>query len=101
MAFKTRGSAGRTVKPGGDIVASTAGEFRKKLMRLTGRGVKELTIDLKGVNTLDAVGLWVLIAAHNSLERSGGMLKIKNPSEGIFRLLTNLKLDQTFEVIAV
>lgn len=86
------------VKPGCDIVASGAEELKKKLLTLVKRGVKDLTIDLAGVEVMDSMGLGVVIAAHNSISGLGGKLKIVNASEDIFQLFRTMRLDQHFEV---
>ena len=89
----------RTVKPGKDIVASMAEEFRGKLLKLVKQGIKEITIDLDNVEMVDSVGLGVLIATHNSLDDAGGGLKLKNVSDDIYNLMKTMRLDQHFDVI--
>ena len=90
----------KSVKPGKDIIASMADDFRKKLHKLVKDGIRELTIDLAGVKMVDSVGLGVLIAAHNSLDDIGGKLKVKNASDDICSLMKTMRLDQHFEVKA-
>ena len=98
---KAKKTTKKTVKPGKDIVASMAEDFRKKLLKLVDQGIKSLTIDFANVRMVDSVGLGVLIAAHNSLKEVGGSLNIKNVSEDIYKLLKTMRLDQHFEVSAV
>ena len=98
---KTKKATKKTMKPGKDIVASMADEFRKKLLKAVDQGIKSLTIDLTGVEMIDSVGLGVLIAAHNSLKEAEGSLSVKNVSEDIYKLLKTMRLDQHFEVSAV
>jgi len=86
------------IKPGKDVVASMAEDFKKSLLDLVRNGIKELVIDLSGVEIVDSVGLGVIIAAHNSLSKSGGKLKIVNVSEDIYRLFQTMRLDQHFDV---
>jgi anti-anti-sigma factor len=85
-------------KPDRDIVASGAEELKKKLLVLVKRGVKELTIDLSGVQMMDSIGLGVVIAAHHSMSSTGGKLKVSNASEDIFQLFRTMRLDQHFEI---
>ena len=89
----------KTIKPGKDIMASMAEDFRKRLLKLVKQGIQDLTIDFSGVEMVDSVGLGVLIAAHNSLEDVGGNLKIKNASSDIYNLIKVMRLDQHFEVM--
>ena len=101
MAGAKKNPIKKTIKPGKDIVASGAEDFKKKLLKIVKQGIKELTIDLTGVEMVDSVGLGVLIATHNSLEDMGGKLKIKNVPEDIFNLIKAMRLDQHFEVSMV
>ena len=86
------------IKPGKDVVASMAEEFKKNLLDLIKNGIKELAIDLSGVEVVDSVGLGVMIATHNTLSKSGGKLKVINASEDICRLFQTMRLDQHFEI---
>ena len=88
----------KTIRPGKEIVASMAEEFREKLFKIVKQGIKDITIDLKGVGMVDSVGLGVLIATHNSLEDNGGVLRIKNVSDDIYSLFKTMRLDQHFEI---
>ena len=99
MAKAKRKITRKTVKPGKDITASIAEDFRRDLLKLIEQGVIELTIDLSNVNMIDSVGLGVLIATHNSLENKGGSLAIINASRNIYALFNTMRLDQHFEVI--
>ncbi len=88
------------VKPGRDIVSSMAQAFKLELKDYVDKGVKELTVDLDGVELIDSIGMGLLIAAHNSLMKNGGKLKVVNPSEDILRLLRTMRLDKHFEVLS-
>ena len=57
-------------------------------------------MDLDGVELIDSIGMGLLIAAHNSLMKNGGKLKVVNPSEDILRLLRTMRLDKHFEVLS-
>ena len=92
------GTAAKTVTPGMDIVASMAEEFRAELLKFVEEGVKELTADLDGVGMVDSVGMGVLIAAHNSLQKNDGVFTVINASEDIYKLFKVMRLDRHFEV---
>ena len=98
---KVKKATKKTVKPGKDIVASMADDFRKKLIKAIEQGIKSITIDFNGVEMVDSIGLGVIIAAHNSLKDAGGSLNMKNVSADIYNLLRTMRLDQHFEVSAV
>jgi len=86
------------VKPGKDLVASMAEDFKKKLVTVVKKGLDELIIDLSGVEIVDSIGLGLMIATHNSLNKQGGKLSIINASEDVFHLFKTMRLDQHFEV---
>jgi len=88
-----------TIRPQTDVVASMAGEFKSELKVLLDEGVKDLTIDLAGVEMVDSVGLGVLIATHNSLRQKGSRLVVRNASEDIQMLFKTMRLDRHFTVV--
>ncbi|MBN1850801.1 MAG: STAS domain-containing protein [Deltaproteobacteria bacterium] len=98
MAKAKRTITRKTIKPGKDITASMAEDFRQSLRKFLDQGVVEMTIDLTGVKMIDSVGLGILIATHNSLENVGGSLSITNVSQNIYNLFNTMRLDQHFEV---
>ncbi len=98
MAVQKKKPKNKTVKPGGNIVASMADDFRKKLLGLVKQGIEELTLDLTGVEMVDSIGLGIFIATHNSMEDIGGKFRIINASKDIFDLVRLMRLDEHFEV---
>lgn len=88
------------VKPGRDIVSSMANAFKAELKNLLDQGIKDLTMDLDGVEMIDSIGMGLLIAAHNSLAKVGGALRVINPSPDILGLMRTMRLDKHFEVVA-
>ncbi|MEA2083853.1 MAG: STAS domain-containing protein [Thermodesulfobacteriota bacterium] len=87
------------VKPGRDIVASTAEDLKAELKQALDEGAANLTIDLSDVEMVDSMGLGVLIAAHNSLRKKESSLTLINPSVDILKLLKNMRLDQHFLIL--
>jgi anti-anti-sigma factor len=98
MARAKKNPGQRVVKPGKDVVASMADGFRKRLLKVIKDGVKDLVIDLKGVDMIDSVGIGIIIATHNSMSNTGGRLTLSNVSEDIHGLLKTMRLDQHFDV---
>jgi anti-anti-sigma factor len=86
------------VKPGKDLVGSSAESFKKKLVTAVKKGGEELIIDFSGVDTVDTVGLGVTLAAHNSISNRGGKLTVINASEDMLQLFETMRLVQHFEV---
>ncbi len=87
-----------TVKPGKDVVASMANEFRAELNTQIQEAPNELVIDLAGVEMVDSVGIGIIIATHNSLDQKGGKLKVINIAEDIYGLFSTMRLDRHFSV---
>lgn len=87
-----------TVIPGRDIVASMAGDLRTELNEEIADHIKELTLDLNGVEMVDSVGIGVIIATHNTLDQQGAKLKVINIAEEIFGLFTTMRLDRHFVI---
>ncbi len=98
MSEISREEGSTVIKPGQDVVASMARELREELKGLVAEGVQDMTMDLQGVEMVDSIGIGLLIAAHNSLAKSGGKLKVTNASPDIFKLLKTMRLDQHFEI---
>ena len=85
-------------QPEGDIVAASATELRGKLRDLVNNGARQLVIDLEKTKMVDSVGLGLLIASHNSLQKVGGQLSIVRASADILELLTTMRIHQHFSV---
>ncbi len=86
------------VKPGQDVVASMANEFRTELHSIIKDTPDLIQIDLNDVEMVDSVGIGVIIATHNSINKAGGTLKVTNVSKDIFSLFTTMRLNRHFDV---
>ncbi len=86
------------VNPGQDIVASFAAELKGEMKQALDDGAVEIAVDLTGVEMMDSMGIAVLIAAHNSLQKNGGQLELVNVSTDILNLLTNMRLHKHFKI---
>ncbi len=87
------------IRPGRDVIASTANELRAQIKAVLEQGAKDLQIDLTGVEMIDSVGLGLFIAVHNSLQKSGGKLTVVNASGNLSDLFRSMRLDQHFSVL--
>lgn len=99
MSIISKDGSQVTVKPGRDVVASMANEFRAELNSQIQESPSELIIDLSGVEMVDSVGIGVIIATHNSLDQKGGKLKVVNIAEDIYGLFSTMRLDRHFTVV--
>ena len=87
------------LRPGGDnIVAATIPALRAKMRAIVEEGVQELVIDLTDVRMVDSSGIGLLIAAHNSLRKSGGTLAVIQASAEILELFRTMRMHQHFSV---
>ncbi len=86
------------VGPGQDVVASMADNLKMDLKDLLDEGVNEITIDMRGVDLVDSIGIGLLIATHNSLADLDGALKLTNVSGDIANLFGKMRLDKHFQV---
>lgn len=86
------------VKPETDIVASKVEKIKAELKQALDDGAEEMAIDLSEVKMMDSMGIGLLIAAHNSLDKTGGRLELLNVSADILKLLKNMRLDNHFIV---
>ena len=86
------------IKPGVDIVASMAEDFKNELLSIINESSGELVIDLQGVEMVDSVGIGVIIASHNTLKQKERQLKIINVVKDVYGLFTTMRLNQRFTV---
>lgn len=89
------------IKPGTDVVASMAEEFKGELLSAINSSQGEVVIDLQGVDMVDSVGIGVIIASHNSLSQNGRKLKVINVTKDIYGLFATMRLNRRFTVEGV
>jgi anti-anti-sigma factor len=87
------------IDPSGDIVASMAVVFKERLRDAIAENPGGVTVDMARVTMIDSVGLGLLIAAHNSLAKTNGQLRLANASGDILKLLRAMRLDRHFQII--
>jgi anti-anti-sigma factor len=87
------------VIPEGNLLASVANVLRTDLSDIIKDKPVNLTIDLKESEILDSVGIGVIIATHNSVEKNGGTLRVINVKEDIYDLLCTMRLNNHFEIL--
>jgi serine/threonine-protein kinase RsbW len=86
------------VKPEKDMVASVVSSMKAELKQVLDDGAVKMAIDMSKVKMMDSMGIGLLIAAHNSLDKVGGQLELLNVSADILKLLKNMRLDKHFIV---
>jgi anti-anti-sigma factor len=89
------------IKPGMDIVASMAEDFKSELLSVINESSVGVVIDMEGVQMVDSVGIGVIIAAHNTLNQVGRELKVVNVTKDVYGLFTTMRLNRRFVVEGV
>jgi anti-anti-sigma factor len=87
-----------TIKPGIDVVASMAEDFKNELLAAINESEGDFYIDLNGVEMVDSVGIGVIIAAHNTLNQADRDLKVINVIKDVYGLFTTMRLNRRFTV---
>lgn len=88
------------IRPETDVVAAYVAGLRTRMRGLIDAGIRDLVVDLNGVQMVDSAGLGLLISAHNSLRKAGGQLSIVRASPDVYELLRTMRIHQHFSVSA-
>jgi anti-sigma B factor antagonist len=78
-------------------VNDRAGVLREMVSKALAEGARDVVIDLAGVRYLDSTRLGELIAAHVTVTRNGGRLKLVHTPERVHALLVLAGLDRVFD----
>lgn len=81
-----------------DLVGSRIETIRNQLTNILEQGVTALEIDMAGVQTVDSLGMGLLVATHNSLKARRGRLSLINVDPRIHDVLTIMGLDKHFSI---
>lgn len=99
MIVVTREDNKAVIRPAGDnIVAASIPELRAKMHGIVEDGVRDLTVDLTGVQMVDSSGIGLLIAAYNSLRKVGGRLAVIHASTELLELFQAMRMHRHFSV---
>jgi anti-anti-sigma factor len=99
MIELTRENDKAVIRTGGqNVVAASVPDLRSKMRGAVEEGVRELVVDLLGVQMVDSTGIGLLISAHNSLRKVGGKLAVVHASKDILDLFRTMRIHQHFSV---
>lgn len=87
------------IKPGQDIVASMAEEFRCEIDPLLKDCPSVVIIDLSDVEMVDSAGINVLLATRSCANDSSSKLIVINASENVCGVFRAIGLDQLFALV--
>ena len=81
-----------------DLVASFVPEVKAELKKVVDQG-HTVAVDLQDVSMVDSTGIGLLMAAHNSLQKSDHALEVLNASEEVQKLFRTMRLDKRFHIV--
>lgn len=82
-----------------DIVSTTVEELRVEFKQILKEGFTQIKLNLAEVGYVDSLGLGLLVATHNSLQKSGNRLQLSDLSEDVSKLFKQMRLDMHFDLI--
>ncbi|MBI5520401.1 MAG: ATP-binding protein [Desulfovibrio sp.] len=80
------------------IVAQEVPALRELFRSHLQAGVCRLELDFERVESLDSMGIGLLVATHNSLAKKGGALSLTGVRKDIHQLLCLMRLDKHFSI---
>lgn len=83
----------------GEIDIASSEELRSALLSLADQGVRQVTIDMAGLDFIDSTGLGALIRVLKHYRAEGGDLKLAAPTKPVAKVLEITALDHLFEVV--
>lgn len=82
------------------IVAQEVPALRELFRSQLQAGALRLELDFHRVESLDSMGIGLLVATHNSLAKAGGALALVGVGKDIHQLLCLMRLDKHFSITA-
>jgi anti-sigma B factor antagonist len=100
MTIEQRVAGGVTVLDlnGKLVLGDGSGLLKDKVQSLIFQGQKQILLNLGGVGYMDSAGLGELIAAHTSVTKQGGAIKVANLTKRVTDLLAIAKVLTVFDV---
>jgi anti-sigma B factor antagonist len=79
-------------------VGPEAGALRERVAAVNAAGIKNLVLNLKGVDYIDSTGLGALVMCATSMRKNQGNVRLLNLSKRHIELLVMTKLATVFEI---
>ena len=86
----------RTVHLEGTCDLASAPQLREKLLELRPPAVRDLVIDVSGLEFIDSTGLGLLLGAMRRLREAGGTFGLAGATGAVLRVLEITDLDKVF-----
>jgi anti-sigma B factor antagonist len=81
-------------------VGKEATALREKIAELTAAGVRNVVLNLAGIDFIDSTGLGALVVCAISTRKAGGSVKLVNLNRRNIELLVMTKLATVFEIFS-
>lgn len=99
MEVKLTESNGKvTVNLTGDIYIEQADELLAVFNSIIEKCPKEVTIDLKGLNSITSSGIGKIVLLYKELQKKNGKIQIVGANETIMQIFKIVKLDKLVEI---
>jgi anti-anti-sigma factor len=82
----------------GELLAVSLDELRLKTKELVNGGVTAITFDMSNVDSVDSAGIGFIAAAHNSLTKVNGTLKLIGLSKEMYQFFVCLRMNTHFTI---
>ncbi len=82
----------------GDLVASTAEEFKSQIGKLRQKNFNFILVEMSKVNFMDSSGLGACMAVHKMLSEQNGMLVLAKLTEPVGKIFRLTRADQKLNI---
>lgn len=89
-----------TLTLGPRVTAQDVPALRETLRARIAEGARSIHLDCSQLESLDSMGIGLLVATHNSLSKLGGALSLSGVRRDVHHLLTLMRLDKHFSIAA-
>lgn len=87
-----------TLDLAGDLVASTAEEFKSQVAKLADKNFRYILVDMSRIGFMDSSGLGACMASHKLLVDKKGLLVCAQPSEAVSKIFRITRADKKINV---
>ncbi len=87
-----------TMDLNGDLVASSAEEFKSQVAKLRDKNFYFILMDMSRVGFMDSSGLGACMAVHKMLSEKNGMVVLTRLSDSVVKVLRLTRADQKLKI---
>lgn len=82
----------------GELVSTTLEMVKTRVKELVASGIVTITFDMTDSDAIDSAGIGFVAAAHNSLSKAGGVLKLIGLSKDMYQFFVCLRMNTHFVI---